>query len=111
MKTYNLRLNSEDLVKVIQTLCPLIICDGEEIKPDEIRELYKLRLNMLGFEGKIGVPPYKSDVYEFELVGENGYYMRAYIVEEDDNTIIYLGRICRETGKDVWDFDSLEIIG
>ena len=111
MKTYNLHLNSEDLAKIMKTLNPLIICEGEIIKPDEIRKLYKLRIEMIGFEVKIGVPSYKSDVYEFELVGDNGYYMRAYIVEEDDNTIIYLGRMYRETGKDVWDSESLEIIG
>ena len=111
MKTYNFHLSSEDLAKVIKTLNPLIINEGEIIQPDEIRKLYKLRINMLGFEVKIGVPPYKSDVYNFELVGKNGYYMRAYIVEEDDNTIIYLGRMYRETGKDVWDSESLEIIG
>ena len=111
MKTYNLHINSEDLAKVIKSLNPLIICEDEIIKPDEIRKLYKLRIEMIGFDVNIGVPPYKSDVYNFELIGDNGYYMRAYIVEEDDKTKIYLGRIYRETGKDVWDSESLEIIG
>lgn len=111
MKTFKLNLSKEMLTKVIRTLNPLIISEDEIIKPDEIRELYKLRLNMIGFEVKIGVPPCESDVYRFDLVGDTGYYMRAYIVEVDDNTVIYLGRIYRETGKDVWDSDSLEIIG
>lgn len=111
MKTFKLNLSKEMLTKVIKTLNPLIISEDEIIKPDEIRELYKLRLNMIGFEVKIGVPPCESDVYNFDLVGDTGYYMRAYIVEEDDNTVIFLGRMYRETGKDVWDSDSLEIIG
>ena len=108
METIKLNLSKEMLAKVIKTLNPLIICDGEIIKPDEIRELYRLRLNMIGLEVKIGVP---SDAYPFELVGNNGYYMNAYIAEEDGNPVIYLGRMYRETGKDVWDSDSLEIIG
>ena len=111
MKTYNLHLSSENLAKVIKSLNPLIICEDETIKPDEIRTIYKLRIEMIGFDVKIGVPPYNSDVYNFKLVGDNGYYMRAYIVDGEDNTIIYLGRMYRETGKDVWDSESLEIIG
>ena len=108
MKTYELNLSVEDFAKVVKTLCPLTICDGETINPDNIREIYKLRLGMLGIESKIGVP---SDAYPFRLVGDNGYYVNAYIADEDGNSVVYLGKMCQETGEDVWSSESLKIIG
>lgn len=97
----------DDAARIIRTLCPLIMNDDDARNPSKVRMMYMLRLKRYGITAREGIT---TDAYPCTLEG-SGYYMQAQIADENGDMVVYLGKIYKETSDNVWDSDSIEVIG